>query len=699
MTRPRTPRPSARMAAILAATEGSLHHVFRCAHAVADAVDRRMPEAAAVAGWLDQDRAALGLPDGADFGAGEERRATVPAPAWSRLRQAVARGLAANPELPHTPAAQWLAVLGDRLALDPGERRLLCLVLHYGIDDRLEHLVDRVAAARGGLADLRCDAGLLALLLADDPAAVEARLRPDGPLRASGVLHVGGNNRLSVMYQLATLARGGVRPGADPLGQLLGPALPPGLPWDAFAHLGEGAEIAAALLAAAVTGNEAGVNILLYGPPGTGKTSFAATLAHRAGAGLRPVTEQDDTGNEPDRFDRLAGLQLAQRLAPPGQTVLLFDEAEDVFVRRSGSGSNRNPASRVFMHRLLEHNALPVVWTANDIGALGPAVLRRMTMCLEFGVPGVAVRTRLWRRMGDTEGVALAEAEAARLAHLVPAAPALAATAMRATRLAGGGAGTAHLIVEGIARAVAGGRAPLPQTDPAATYDPALVNADTDLLALADSLARPGAPRNVSLLLSGPPGTGKSAWVRHLATRMGLEVVQKRASDLLGMFVGETEARIAAAFAEAREANAFLVFDEADSLLGDREGAIRSWEVSQVNEMLTWMESHPLPFACTTNLPGRLDNASLRRFLVKLKLGWLSPTQARLAFQQFFGTAAPGALDGLHTLTPADFALVRRRAALLGMPGPGALVDLLAAEADGRTGGRGPVGFGRGSKA
>ena len=80
--------------------------------------------------------------------------------------------------------------------------------------------------------------------------------------------------------------------------------------------------------------------------------------------------------------------------------------------------------------------------------------------------------------------------------------------------------------------------------------------------------------------------------------------------------------------------------------------------------MLTWMEQHALPFACTTNLPERLDRASLRRFLVKVRFDWLTQAQARLAFQRFFGLTAPAGLDGLRTLTPADFALVRRRAAV-----------------------------------
>ena len=105
---------------------------------------------------------------------------------------------------------------------------------------------------------------------------------------------------------------------------------------------------------------------------------------------------------------------------------------------------------------------------------------------------------------------------------------------------------------------------------------------------------------------------------------MGLDVIHKRTSDLFSMWDGGSEQNIAQAFAEARDCGAFLIFDEADSPLADRTGAQRSHEVSQVNDMLTWMESHPLPFACTTNLMDRLDAASLRRFTFKIQMGYLT---------------------------------------------------------------------------
>ena len=684
-----------------ARAQSGLHLALRCAERVFAAVDRRMPEGGALASWLAQSAVAFGLadadlPDDGLYGRSRGRRG-VPAQDWRRVGAAIAAALEGIGPEAATPASAWLEAVGRKLPLDALERDILSVALHYRLDQRVERLFDALSEARGSEARLHRDPELLGLLLGEDASAIEARMQPGAKLLSGGVLRVERDGELGVLSQLVTLIRSATLPQPDFYDQLLGATLAEPLPWTAFAHLGREADIAAALLRAALAGREVGVNVLLYGPPGTGKTSFAASLAQRVGARLRPVTEADDGGGEPHRHERLSGLQLAQTLAPPGETLLLFDEAEDLFARHSLMFDEPAASSRVFIHRLLEQVTVPVIWTANDIGVLGPAVLRRMTMCVELKVPGPATRARLWRQMGEAEGVALPDGDAGRLARLVPAAPAVASTALRATRLAGGGADTARLIVEGIARAVGGGKLPLPQPELDTAYDPALVNADTDLLALAEGLVRPDAPRAVSFLLSGPPGCGKSAWVRDLAARMGMEVLQKRASDLLDRFVGGTEQNIAGAFAEARDTGAFLVFDEADSLLLDRVDAVRSWEISQVNEMLTWMEQHPLPFACTTNLVGRLDRASLRRFLVKVRFDWLTPEQARLAFSGFFGLAAPLGLDALGMLTPADFALVRRRVALMGEgDDAAALLRLLAAECEGRVGGRVTMGFASG---
>jgi SpoVK/Ycf46/Vps4 family AAA+-type ATPase len=137
-----------------------------------------------------------------------------------------------------------------------------------------------------------------------------------------------------------------------------------------------------------------------------------------------------------------------------------------------------------------------------------------------------------------------------------------------------------------------------------------------------------------------------------------------------------------------------LIFDEADSLLAERGLATRSWEVSQVNEMLTWMERHDLPFCCTTNLIERLDTAAMRRFLVKARFGFLAPAQCALAWRRAFGSAPPPGLAALDRLTPADFDLVKRAAEIGGHAGdPAALLAALEREQRAKPGASGPIGF------
>jgi SpoVK/Ycf46/Vps4 family AAA+-type ATPase len=91
--------------------------------------------------------------------------------------------------------------------------------------------------------------------------------------------------------------------------------------------------------------------------------------------------------------------------------------------------------------------------------------------------------------------------------------------------------------------------------------------------------------------------------------------------------LGETEQNLARMFQDAAADNVVLLLDEADSFLQDRRGAERSWEVSQVNEMLTQMETFQGVFVASTNLMESLDQASLRRFDIKVKFDFLGRDQ------------------------------------------------------------------------
>ncbi|NKJ42455.1 ATP-binding protein [Novosphingobium sp. SG720] len=187
-----------------------------------------------------------------------------------------------------------------------------------------------------------------------------------------------------------------------------------------------------------------------------------------------------------------------------------------------------------------------------------------------------------------------------------------------------------------------------------------LFETDRPLASLLEAVSAGGAS-DVSLLLSGPPGTGKTALAHHFARALDRPLLVKRASDLLSKWVGGTERAIADAFEEARRRDGVLLFDEADSLLFDRRHARTSWEIGQVNELLTWLDRHPLPVVAATNHPDNLDPATLRRFVFKMKLKPLGPERLIRAFRQRFGMEPPEGIAALSNLTPGDFAVVARQ--------------------------------------
>ncbi|MEI8257380.1 MAG: ATP-binding protein, partial [Deltaproteobacteria bacterium] len=139
-----------------------------------------------------------------------------------------------------------------------------------------------------------------------------------------------------------------------------------------------------------------------------------------------------------------------------------------------------------------------------------------------------------------------------------------------------------------------------------------------------------------------------------------------RASDLLGMYVGETEKHVAAMFAEGRRPRTMVFLDEADSFLSARSTARARWEVSLVNEILVQMEAHEGLFVCATNLVEALDEAALRRFSIVVKFEALRADQRRAMLGATLTTLGVDAgtiergtlerLDKLEGLAPGDFA-------------------------------------------
>lgn len=147
----------------------------------------------------------------------------------------------------------------------------------------------------------------------------------------------------------------------------------------------------------------------------------------------------------------------------------------------------------------------------------------------------------------------------------------------------------------------------------------------------------------VSLLFHGLPGTGKTLMAQAIADYLGKKLVTITAAEMLDKFVGETEKRIAEVFDKHKED--VILFDECDSLLGSRENARASWEVSQVNVLLNKLENHLGVSIFTTNHVAHLDKALDRRVAVKVRFEMPSAELRKQIWKRMFPKDAPIAQD------------------------------------------------------
>ena len=475
------------------------------------------------------------------------------------------------------------------------------------------------------------------------------------------------------------------------------------------------------MIRASATGGR-GVNILFHGVPGSGKTSYAKTLARELGLVLYEIRQNDaDRGDCDSPQSRMAGLRLCNERLPRTQSLVLVDEADQLlrtgrpfffpgFGAPASSGSEKG-----VINSILDDTVVPTIWISNaPASEMDESVRRRFDYSVRFGPPGARQRRAIWRncveklRMGRLVPPEMADRLAARYRTSAGGISMVLANAKRMRPRPGEMENLVARLMAPHCSLMGGGDAEgrfAPTRD--YTLDGLNIQGTVPPAHILEALRRhrddPPAPTDTdpfhaTLLLWGPPGTGKTEYVKHLGRELGCPVNVRMGGDLLSMWVGGTERNIKAAFEEAEADGAILFLDEIDGMVQDRTGAARSWEVTQVNELLHRMEDYRGILVGATNTLDRLDPAILRRFTYKLGFGHLDAPGKRLFFERIFRTPLTpdeaARLDAIPNLAPGDYRTVRQSLAPLGPDATNAMrLDALTRESSLKKGTSRPIGF------
>jgi SpoVK/Ycf46/Vps4 family AAA+-type ATPase len=596
-----------------------------------------------------------------------------PAQLRSIIRDA-ARALPA--QAPASRVRQAVDWLGGVTGLDQAD----CALLELGVMARTINPLLRLLDGLG-IKTQREDADLFAALFGLPRAAMLVALGKRGNLHRYGFLRYDHfydsfPSRLEMPADLLGVLSAEYADREQLVAAFLNPLDEPELTRADVPHLAAHLDTLGAVLPNALAQRRRGINVLFHGDPGTGKSQLAALVARECGLPGYQVRKPDEEADAQSGPERLGYLHVVQQMLGNGRpAMLVFDEFEDVVPDSDlfgGFFSRRHRKSapmKSWLTRTLEDNPVPTIWICNATHHIDAALLRRFTYVAEFRTPPSSVRARILGQALD--GVPVRPAWIARMATVNNLSPALMRNAATVAALAGTtDAAATEALLERTLQAsmnVCGHRLERNGMVTATRYDLSFLNTTVAPDRVLDAVARTG---RGTLCFYGPPGTGKSALAGHLATQLDRPLMVRRASDLLSMWVGQTEQLIARMFEEARDENAVLLIDEADSFLASRADAVRSWEVTQVNEMLSQIEHFEGLLICTTNRLDHMDPATLRRFVHKVGFNYLQPAQRNAMFFSEFGNwfapqahaaAVAAALDGLSNLAPGDFATVRRR--------------------------------------
>lgn len=466
-------------------------------------------------------------------------------------------------------------------------------------------------------------------------------------------------------------------------------------------------------------------SVFLYGKPGVGKNEIAALIAKELNRELWEIHNIDTQGIM--REDRLEQFIRAQAMLKADKSVILLDECEEFFPSLSPKYNEDKPSKNT-LNKMLESVKIPSIFLSNSAN-IDPAFLRRFDIVLEIHAPPKEKKQAMIEKALKSQRIRLDSRIISQICESSLSQGVLLQACKVAKTLAKhklyslkncektpkSTAANSRIITQSLIQVLnehlkLQGQKLIATSKPKSLpYNMSLIHASVDMKALCEriksvcgakdanvdsSSSGQDSTQGVRILAYGMAGSGKSEFAKALAKELDKPIILKKASDLLSMWVGGSEKNIAKAFREAEQRGAILVLDEVDSFLQDRSGASRSWEVSQVNEMLTQMESFAGIFIATTNFMDNLDRASIRRFDMKIEFKPLDFARLQKAFSlyaQHLGigdyaaflesTFGKRELEKLENICFGDFALIARGVAFAPLESAEQLLEKLQEEA------------------
>ena len=183
------------------------------------------------------------------------------------------------------------------------------------------------------------------------------------------------------------------------------------------------------------------------------------------------------------------------------------------------------------------------------------------------------------------------------------------------------------------------------------------------------------------VLLTGPPGNGKTSLAEALATELAVPLFSVRYESVIASYLGETAVRLSRLFDEVRTRRCVLFFDEFDVVGKERGDAHETGEIKRVvSSLLLQIDGLPshVVVVTATNHPELLDRAVWRRFQLRLKLPaptlplaeeWFCRFEKRLGENLGYTPAALAKrLKGLSFSELEQFALDVQRRYVLTLP-------------------------------